>query len=150
MGSMLERIQAIMRGELPPPPVATLLGLRLVSASKGEAVFSLDADRRHANPMGTLHGGVLCDLGDAAMGVAFASTCESEESYATIELKCNFLRPVWTAHLTAKAKVVYRGKTIGMSECDITDEQQRLVAKLSSTLTVLRGDAARGRAIGAA
>lgn len=145
LSKILRLAEAIKRGELPPPPIAKLLGFRLVDVKVGEAVMELDAGERHANPMGTLHGGVLCDLGDAAMGTAFASTCEDDESYATIELKCNFLRPVWTARLRATGKVVHRGKTIGLAECEVKDERGRLIAKLSSTLTVLRGDAAKGR-----
>ena len=145
MSKILRLAEAMKRGELPPPPIAKLLGMRLIDVKIGEAIMELDADERHANPMGTLHGGVLCDLGDAAMGTAFASTCEDDETYATIEMKCNFLRPVWTARLRAIAKMVHRGKTIGLAECDITDERGRLIAKLSSTLTVLRGDAAKGR-----
>ena len=145
MSKILRLTEAIKRGELPLPPIAKLLGFRFVDVKIGEAIMELDADKRHANPMGTLHGGVLCDLGDAAMGIAFASTCEDDESYATIELKCNFLRPVWTARLRATAKVIHRGKTIGLAECEVKDERGRLIAKLSSTLTVLRGKAARGR-----
>ncbi|MFQ5771237.1 MAG: PaaI family thioesterase, partial [bacterium] len=51
--------------------------------------------KQHANPMGTLHGGVLCDIADAAMGMAYASTLEQGESFTTLELKINFLKPVW-------------------------------------------------------
>ena len=72
MATMYENIQRVVRGELPPPPVATLIGFKLVSARPGEAVVELQADQRHANPMGTLHGGVLCDIADAAMGIAYA------------------------------------------------------------------------------
>ena len=57
------------------------------------------AGRQHANPMGTLHGGVLCDVADAAMGIAYASTLAEGETFATLELKINFLKPVWTAKL---------------------------------------------------
>lgn len=145
MSALLQRIQAIQRGELPPPPVASLIGIQIVEVTVGRATFALDAGARHANPMGTLHGGILCDLGDAAMGTAFATTCAEGETYATIELKCNFLRPVWKAQLTARATVVHRGKTIGLAECEVRDERARLIAKLSSTLTVLRGEAAKGR-----
>ena len=58
---------------MPPPPVSRLLGLRLVSAAEGEAVFELEVVPEHANPMGTLQGGVICALADAAMGMAYAS-----------------------------------------------------------------------------
>jgi len=63
-------------------------------------------------PWGTLHGGILCDIADAAMGMAFASTLAPGESFTTIELKINFFRPVWEARLQAEGRVVRRGSTI--------------------------------------
>jgi uncharacterized protein (TIGR00369 family) len=95
--------------------------------------------------MGTLHGGILCDIADAAMGIAFASTLAPDESFTTIELKINFFRPVWEAALKAEGKVVKRGSGVGYVECEITDEKQRLVAKAASTCMVLRGQSAQGR-----
>jgi len=95
--------------------------------------------------MGTLHGGILCDLADAAMGVTFASTLATGESFTTLELKINFLRPVWDALLTADAHVVSRGRTVGLVECKITDEKNRLIAKATSTCMVLAGEAAKNR-----
>ena len=95
--------------------------------------------------MGTLHGGILCDIADAAMGMAFASTLAPDESFTTIELKINFFRPVWEARLRAEGKVVRRGGTIGYIECEITDEGGRLVAKAASTCMALRGERAKGR-----
>lgn len=127
------------------PPIARLLGMRAVSFEEGIAVLELDADGRHANPMGTLHGGILCDIADAAMGVAYASTLDEGETFATLELKINFLRPVWTARLRAEGTVVQKGRTIGLVECDVTDDAHRLVARASSTCMTLRGDQARGR-----
>ena len=103
------------------------------------------AGPQHANPMGTLHGGILCDIADAAMGMAFASTLAPEESFTTVELKINFLRPIWQAQLRAEGTVVQRGRTIGYVECDVTDEENRLVAKAASTCIVLRGENSAGR-----
>jgi len=80
-------------GEVPPPPVATLIGFRMTAIEPGQSRFELDADARHHNPMGTLHGGVLCDIADVAMGSAYASMLEEGESFTTLELKINFLRP---------------------------------------------------------
>jgi uncharacterized protein (TIGR00369 family) len=145
MANMLENMQRMTRGEYPEPPVAQLIGFRLVGVRPGESVFELEAAEKHANPMGTLHGGILCDVADAAMGVAFASTLADDESFTTLELKINFLRPVWKETLRAVGKVVKRGKTVGMVECDITDSKGGLVARCSSTCMVLRGDMARGR-----
>ncbi len=63
----------------------------------------IEADERHANPMGTLHGGILCDVADAAMGMAFVSTLAPEETFTTLELRINFFRPFWKGLLKAKA-----------------------------------------------
>ena len=126
-------------------PVAELIGFEATEIADGHAVTTLAAGRQHANPMGTLHGGILCDIADAAMGLAFASTLAPDESFTTIELKINFFRPVWEAQLRAEGKVVRRGSTIGYTECEITDENGRLIAKASSTCMALRGERAKDR-----
>jgi uncharacterized protein (TIGR00369 family) len=126
-------------------PIARLIGFEAKGAADGRAVVTLVAGPQHANPMGTLHGGILCDIADAAMGMAFASTLAAGESFTTIELKINFFRPVWEATLKAEGKVVRRGASVGYVECEILDERERLVAKAASTCMVLRGEHARGR-----
>ncbi|HYW13339.1 MAG TPA: PaaI family thioesterase [Longimicrobium sp.] len=143
--TMLAHMQAMLSGEIPAPPAAKLIGFTMDSIEPGHAVFSMQADERHANPMGTLHGGILCDLADAAMGCAWGSTLGPGESYTTVELKINFMRPVWRATLTAEGRVIGGGRTVGLTECRVTDEQGRLVAHATSTLLTLRGDAAQGR-----
>ena len=125
--------------------IGRLIGFEANEIADGRAVVTLAAGPQHANPMGTLHGGVLCDIADAAMGMAFHSTLAPGESFTTIELKISFFRPVWEARLRAEGKVVRRGNTVGYIECEITDEAGRLVAKSSSTCMVLRGDRAQGR-----
>jgi uncharacterized protein (TIGR00369 family) len=126
-------------------PVARLIGFEIKDVADGRATVILSAGRQHANPMGTLHGGVLCDIADAAMGVAFASTLAPGESFTTIELKINFFRPVWQAQLKAEGAVLQRGRTVGYVECSITDERDRLIAKAASTCMVLRAEQASGR-----
>ena len=126
-------------------PIARLIGFEAKDIADGRATVVLEAGPQHANPMGTLHGGILCDIADAAMGMAFASTLAPEESFTTVELKINFFRPVWQARLKAEGKVVQRGRTIGYVECTVTDEESRLVAKAASTCMVLRGRRASGR-----
>jgi uncharacterized protein (TIGR00369 family) len=141
----LDVLHAALRGELPPPPVAQLIGFKLVEVAEGRATVVLNATIQHSNPMGTLHGGILCDIADAAMGIAYASTLDSGESFTTLELKINFLKPVWNTSLRAEGRVVKRGRTIGLTECDITDEKGSLVARASSTCMTLRGEDAAGR-----
>jgi len=128
-----------------PPPVAELLGMDRLTFGDGKCTMKVEAGPQHANPMGTLHGGILCDLADAAMGMAFFSMCAEGESFTTLELKINFLRPFWTGTLLAHGWVVQRGKTVGMTECDVVDENDRLIAKATSTVMALRGEAAAGR-----
>src|SRR5690242_12192801 len=131
MASFLERIQ---RGDFPTPSVARTVGFDLVHCERGHARFVMTTDMtRHANPMGTLHGGILCDIADAAMGMAFASTLEDGESFTTLELKVSFLRPVREATLTASGTIINRGRTVGLAECRVTDEQDRLVAHATCT-----------------
>jgi uncharacterized protein (TIGR00369 family) len=141
----LDRLRAMIDGMLEPPPVAKLVGMRLVSAERGHTVFELDAGPQHANPMGTLHGGILCDVADAALGTAWVSTLADDETFTTLELKINFLRPFWTGQLVAHGAVISRGKTVGLAECRVVDDQERLIAHATSTNMALRGDAAKGR-----
>ena len=147
MPTMLELVQKVARGELPAPPVATLIGFTLREVEVGRAVIDFEADRRHANPMGTLHGGILCDVADAAMGMAYASTLGEGETFTTLELKINFLKPVWTGKLVAAGHVVKGGRTVGLVECDVTDADDHLVARASSTCMTLRGANAAGRSV---
>jgi len=142
MAKALDSIRMVQRGEAAPPPIADLIGFTLTEVEPGRAVIAFDAGPRHANPMGTLHGGVLCDIADAAMGMAYAAGLDEGETFTTLELKINFLRPFWTGTLLAHGWVVQRGKTVGMTECDVVDENERLIAKATSTCLALRGDAA--------
>ena len=126
-------------------PIAELIGFEAEEISGGRAAATLQAGARHANPMGTLHGGVLCDLADAAMGMAFVSTLAPDESFTTTSLTINFFRPVWSERLRAEAHVVNRSKNTGYVECDITADNGKRIAKAASTCAVLRGEQARTR-----
>jgi uncharacterized protein (TIGR00369 family) len=100
-------------------PIARLTGFEAKDIADGRATVVLAAGPQHANPMGTLHGGIPCDTADAAMGLAFASTLAPDESFTTVELKINFFRPVWQAQLKAEGTVVRRGHTIGTSNAPL-------------------------------
>ena len=145
MPKMIDGIQAMLRGEAPPPPVAELVGFKLTAVEDGRAVIAFEAGRQHANPMGTLHGGVLCDVADAAMGIAYAGTLDEGETFTTLELKINFLKPVRAGRLVATGRLVKGGHTVGLLECDVVDDKDRLVARASSTCMTLRGEQAAGR-----
>ncbi len=127
------------------PPIADLIGFSVDAIGDGRAVGSMESGPQHANPMGTLHGGVLCDLADAAMGMAFASTLAPGESFTTMALSISFFRPVWKARIQAEARVVNRGKNVGYIECEVTDQDGKQIAKAHSTCFVLRGQDAKKR-----
>jgi uncharacterized protein (TIGR00369 family) len=145
MPRALDFIRMVQRGEAAPPPIADLIGFTLAEVEPGRAVVAFDAAARHANPMGTLHGGVLCDIADAAMGMAYAATLDEGETFTTLELKINFLKPVRAGRLTATGRLVKGGHTVGLVECDVVDDKDRLVARASSTCMTLRGEQAAGR-----
>jgi uncharacterized protein (TIGR00369 family) len=126
--------------KLPPPPVGRLIGFVMKSVEPGIAVFEMEVDDRHHNPMGTLHGGIYCDLADAAMGFAYAATLAEGETFTTVELKINFLRAVREGTLTAEAKVVKAGSSVGYVECEVKDQTGKMVAKAASTCMKLRQD----------
>jgi uncharacterized protein (TIGR00369 family) len=140
-----ERFRAILDGRVPPPPVADLVGIRLTAMEEGRATFELDAEERHSSPLGTLQGGILCVLADAAMGAAYVSLLADGESFATLELKMNYLKPVWAGRVIATAEVIKAGRTVGLVECRLTDEGGSLIAHSTSTCMTLRGAAAEGR-----
>jgi len=129
-----------------PPAIAKTLGFRLIEVGPGTATMELMADTEvHANPMGTIHGGVLCDIADAAIGTAHASSLKEDESFTSIDLQINFFRPVWNGRIRAVAKPVNVGRQISRYVCDILRDDDKLVAQVSSTVMTLRGNHASGR-----
>jgi uncharacterized protein (TIGR00369 family) len=134
----LELLHRIIDGSEPTAPVSQLVGLRMVAAEEGRVTFELEAGPQHSSPPGTLHGGILCDLADAAMGCAVLSVLEEGASFATVELKINFLKPVWNARLTAVGATIKVGRTLTLCECRISDEGGSLVAYATSTQMTLR------------
>jgi uncharacterized protein (TIGR00369 family) len=129
-----------------PPTIAETLGFRLIEVGPGTATMELMADTEvHANPMGTIHGGVLCDIADAAIGTAHATSLKEDESFTSIDLQINFFRPVWNGRIRAVAKPVNVSRQISRYVCDILSDDDKLVAQVSSTVMTLRGDQASGR-----
>ena len=145
MSTRLDILKKLMASRQPLAPLTQLLGIELVSAELGAARLEYTISERHANTMGTVHGGFLCILADTAMGVAFFTLLEDQESLTTLELKINYLKPIWKGKLIATAKVVKRGRITGLVECDIMDENDQLIARSSSTFMAISGDQALNR-----
>jgi uncharacterized protein (TIGR00369 family) len=133
-----EQIMETLHIPREPAPVAKLLGMKLASAGPGLATFTMDVDERHHNPMGSVHGGILGDLADAAMGYAVISTLATDETFSTLEYKVNFLRPAFAGKLRCLARVDTRGKTIAYAVADVLNEEGKVVAKAVSTNLIIK------------
>lgn len=141
----LKKMQELVGGRVSPPPIAQLLGIHFADVGPDRAVMTMEVRPDMLNPMGTLHGGILCDLGDASMGCAAATTLDANESYTTIELRVNYFKPIRSGTLEARSTVARTTRSLVYIECEIVDTRGSVVAKLSSTCMVLRGSAAQGR-----
>jgi len=152
---VLEFLRRHLAGDLPvdaqthldyPTAISQLLGFRITDIAEGYARLELDADASiHGNQQRTVHGGMLCELADAAIGTAHSTCVQAGESFTSIDLKINFIRPVWKSVLSATAKQIQHGRTLTHYQCDILREDGKLVALVMSTVMTLRGEAARGR-----
>ncbi|MDA4129099.1 MAG: PaaI family thioesterase [Thaumarchaeota archaeon] len=138
MSSLRARFAEVSVSKEQLPPIFITLGMKLVKVGKGRATITMDVGKKFHNPMGTVHGGVITDLADAAMGVAVISTLEEKEAFTTLELKMNFLRPVYAGKLTAEGKVVHRGKTIVLVESVVINENRKAVARGVATQMILK------------
>ena len=133
-----DQIMKALRMPADEAPIAKLIGMRLASAGPGLATFVLDVDERHHNPMGSVHGGVLADLADIAMGYSVISTLGKDETFTTIEMKINFLRPAFQEKLRCHARVESRGKTIVYAIADVLNEEGKPIAKAVSTNLIVK------------
>jgi len=125
-----------LAGELELAPITELLGVRPVSLGEGEARIELTAGKHLHNAMGTVHGGIFCDLADVAMGAALATVAADGESFSTLQLQMSYFLPVVEGRLSAHARVVRRGRGTAHLECDLEDGDGRLVARGSSVCSI--------------
>lgn len=129
-----------------PTAISQMLGFRIVAVGEAMAVVEFDADaQRHGNQQGTVHGGMLCELADAAIGTAHSTLMEPGQSFTSIDLKAAFLRPVWRSRLCARAWAEHRGRTISHYCCEIERDDGKAVASIASAVMTLRGEHAQGR-----
>ena len=136
--SGIEHLEAIRDGLLPPPPIAGLMQLDLVEVEPGRAVFSCAPDESAYNPIGAVHGGLVCTLLDSVLGCALHSTLPQGRGYTSVEIKVNYLKAVRASSgvLTAVGTVVRAGSRVAFTEGTVTDASGALVATASSTLLV--------------
>ena len=138
--SGLEFLQAIVDGELPAPPIARLLGMRLVAVEWGVATFALTPCESLYNPIGMVHGGVTATLLDSAMGCALQSVLPAGVGYSTLDISVRYLRPVTarTGTVVATGTLVHKGRRTATAEARLVDETVgQVLATATSTLLVL-------------
>ena len=138
--SGLDYLRAIETGEIPPPPIAQLLGFSLQRVDSGQAVFELEPAEYHYNPIGMVHGGVASTVLDSAMGCAVHSTLPAGTGYSTVELKVNFIRPLSTetGTLHCEASVIHTGGRIATAEGKLVDKDGKLYAHGTTTCIIFR------------
>ena len=136
----MEFLQKIVTGELPPPPIASLLHFELVELSEGRAIFAVEPKEYHYNPIGVVHGGLAATLLDSAMGCAVHSTLPAGAGYTTLEIKVNFVRPITadTGRVVAEAKLIHVGGRTATAEGRVVDEAGKLYAHATTTCLILR------------
>jgi uncharacterized protein (TIGR00369 family) len=132
---LLERWRS---GAAPPPPIVELLGIELVGFDRGTAHLRMPVRPDMRSAFGNLHGGVVCDLADVAMGVALATAVEPGATFATIELHCRFLRAVRAGVLSAQARVLHLGGRVAHLACSVHGEEVGHVAEVASSCAIRR------------
>lgn len=138
--SGLAFLRAIQAGELPPAPIATLLGLRPVEVEAGRVVFAVEPAEYHYNPIGVAHGGLAATLLDSAMGCAVHSTLAAGTGYTTLEFKINFVRALTseTGEVRAIGTVIHAGGRVATAEGRLVDLAGKLYAHATTTCIIFR------------
>ncbi|MCW2699327.1 MAG: thioesterase superfamily protein [Blastococcus sp.] len=114
------------------------LGAEIVDADGGSARLRFQARDDHLNPAGTLHGGVLATLVDAAMGQAVRSATGDGDVPATSQLTVTYLRPGKTGPLEVTAQVRVRGEHLTVCEAEV-EQEGRSLAHAVATFALLHG-----------
>jgi uncharacterized protein (TIGR00369 family) len=135
----IEFLRAIRDRRLPAPPIAELLGFRLVEVDSGHAVFEIQPGEQHYNPIGVVHGGIAMTLLDSAMGCAIHSHMPAGAAYTTLEAKTHLVRAVTadTGVLRAIGKAVHLGSRVATAEGRLVDARGKLYAHATATCLIL-------------
>jgi uncharacterized protein (TIGR00369 family) len=115
--------------------------LRGVKAEEGEMTIAMPASAWLCNAFGVLYGGAIAFLADASIILAAGSTVAPGTAFNSIDVKLYFLRPVLPADddLVARARIVHRGRTIAVANCEIAGPEGSLVAQGTGSVLLLPG-----------
>ncbi|MEU1981583.1 PaaI family thioesterase [Nocardia sp. NPDC019395] len=121
-------------------PFAESVGIRLTEATTEHVVGILDWAEQRCTAGGILHGGVLMALADSVGGACAYLNLPPGAATSTIESKTNFFRGVRSGQVTATGRPVHVGGRTIVVQTEIRDNNQKLVALITQTQAVLRGD----------
>lgn len=139
----LEYLRAIKNGEVPPPPVALLLGFAPDELEEGRVTFKMAPGEHLYNPLGTVHGGITATLCDTVMGCAVQTVLPAGTAYTTLEFKINFVRPftLQTGEVVCEGRVIHSGGRIATAEARVVDAEGKLYAHATTTCIIMRPEA---------
>jgi uncharacterized protein (TIGR00369 family) len=137
--SGLELLTGVLKNVLPAPPIQQALDFRIVQVERGRTVFAGTPKFEYYNPLGSIHGGYIAALLDSCMACAVHSTLEAGYSYATVEIKINYVRAITsdTGEVRAEGKVINVGKRIATAEGRLFDSAGKLYAHGTTTCLIL-------------
>jgi uncharacterized protein (TIGR00369 family) len=138
--SGLDYLRAMIAGDIPPPPIANLLGMELIEVGEGRAVFGIEPAEFHYNPIGMVHGGIACTLFDSAMGCAVQSLLPAGAGYTTLEIKVNFIRALTstTGPVRCEAAAIHVGRSTATAEARLVDAAGKLCGHATTTCMIFR------------
>ena len=136
----LEFLRALRDGTLPRPPIAALLGFHPVEVEEGRVVFECTPDESAYNPIGVVHGGLVCTLADTVAACAVHSTLPAGLAYTSIDLNVSYTRPVTkdSGPLRAIGTVVKPGRRVAFSKAEILDSRDKIVATATSSCLIMQ------------
>ncbi len=132
-GGVKEKVYHAWKTGTYPSTATRTLGIKILELSEGRSLVEMEVDERLHNMSGNMHGGIMADIADAAMGIAISTTMSSDEDFTTMEMKISFFRPHVKGPLRAEGIVAKRGKRVAFAEAVLTNQQKQIVAKANGT-----------------
>ena len=141
----IDLLRGLIEGRYPNPPFSQTTGIYLVEAHDGKVLFEGVPSAAFLNPLGTVHGGWTGAILDSAMGCAVHTTLEAGQTYTTVEMKVNMVRPILptTGMVRCEGIVIHRGQSIATSEGRLVDANGKLLAHGTETCMIMK--LAKGR-----
>ncbi len=133
MRGVREKVYQAWKTGTPASPATKTLGIKILELSEGRSLLEMKVDQHLHNLSGTMHGGIMSDIADAAMGIAIATTISADEDFTTMEMKISFFRPHIKGSLRAEGTVAKRGRRVAFTEAVLTNDKKQVVAKANGT-----------------